>query len=40
MAKDYNQTYIEVGPGKVLYKLNSKILKKSDTLTFNMINLE
>ena len=39
MAKDHNQTFIEVGPGKVLYKLNNKILKKSDTLTFNMINL-
>ncbi len=34
-----NKEFIEVGPGNVLYKLNNKILKKSNTLTFNMINL-
>ena len=39
MDKDHNEKFIEVGPGNVLYKLNNKILKKSDTLTFNMINL-
>jgi len=39
MAKDNDKEFIEVGPGNVLYKLNNKILKKSNTLTFNMINL-
>ena len=39
MAKDNDKGFIEVGPGNVLYKLNNKILKKSNTLTFNMINL-
>ena len=40
MNKDNNdKDFIEVGPGNVLYKLNKKILKKSNTLTFNMINL-
>ena len=39
MAKDNDKEFIEVGPGNVLYKLNNKILKKPNTLTFNMINL-
>jgi len=39
MNKDNNKDFIEVGPGNILYKLNNKILKKSNTLTFNMINL-
>ncbi|MBI72521.1 MAG: [acyl-carrier-protein] S-malonyltransferase [Candidatus Marinimicrobia bacterium] len=39
MEKDNsNLDFIEVGNGKVLTKLNDKILKKSKTLTFNMIN--
>ena len=39
MNQDSNKNFIEVGPGNVLYKLNNKILKKSNTLTFNMVNL-
>ena len=39
MDKDNDKEFIEVGPGNVLYKLNNKILKKPNTLTFNMINL-
>ena len=39
MYKDNKKDFIEVGPGNVLYKLNHKILKKSNTLTFNMVNL-
>ena len=41
MEKDNNSlNFIEVGNGKVLTKLNDKILKKSKTLTFNMINFQ
>jgi len=41
MEKDHNSLdFIEVGNGKVLKKLNDKILKKSKTLTFNMINFQ
>ena len=39
MHQDNNKDFIEVGRGNILYKLNNKILKKSNTLTFNMINL-
>jgi len=39
MNQDSNKKFIEVGPGNVLYKLNNKILKKSNTLTFNMVKL-
>jgi malonyl CoA-acyl carrier protein transacylase len=40
MKKNNLNTFIEVGPGQVLKKLNKKITNTDNTTTFEMVNLD